>query len=201
MTAQDAKKELRKAIVARRAAWELPARQTASRTITQKLLALSGFRDAQTVLAYMNFGAEFSTGEFMQTTLERDKILVLPKVNRDAHCLDLYQVRNPDQDLIAGLWGILEPDPNNCARAEMEAIDFALVPGVAFDQYCNRLGYGGGYYDRLLEELGPFPTLVAGAFSLQIVDQVPLEEHDVGLDLVITEEMKFVRSEFMNQER
>ena len=200
MTTQDAKSELRKAIIEWRSAWGLQARQTASHAISKKLLALRGFTDAQTVLSYMNFGAEFSTGEFVRAVLEQDKILVLPKVNREAHCLDLYQVRDLDRDLVAGTWGIMEPDPKKCIRAELEAIDFALVPGVAFDQYCNRLGYGGGFYDQLLEELGPFPSLVAGAFSLQIVDRVPLEEHDVGLDLVITEDKKFVGTEFMNHE-
>jgi 5-formyltetrahydrofolate cyclo-ligase len=200
MTGHDAKRELRKAIIERRAAWSLQARQVASHSISQKLLALRGFTDAQTILGYMSFRAEFGTGEFVRAVLEQDKILVLPKVNREAHCLDLFEVRDLDRDLVAGIWGILEPDPLKCVRAEMEAIDFALVPGVAFDQYCNRIGYGGGYYDQLLEELGPFPSLVAGAFSLQIVDRVPLEEHDVSLDLVITEDQKFVRTEFMNQD-
>jgi 5-formyltetrahydrofolate cyclo-ligase len=201
LTVQNAKTELRAAITARRAELSLPTRQSANHSISTQIFALGGYRDAQTVLAYMSFGAEFSTSELVRGTRERDKALVLPRINRPERQLDLFQVRNVDADLIAGTWGILEPNPERCARISEEEIDFVLVPGVAFDADCNRLGYGGGYYDRLLEGLGPFATLVAAAFSVQIVDRIPIEEHDVAVDLVVTENQKYTRSEFMNHER
>ena len=201
MTTQDAKVELRKAIIARRSALGLPARQTANRVISKQVLALGGFGDARTVMAYMSFAAEFSTSEIVLATLDRDKVLVLPKINGAKRKLDLFQVTDLDADLIAGTWGILEPNPERCERISPEEIDFVLVPGVAFDADCNRLGYGGGYYDRLLEDLGPFAAFVAAAFALQIVDRVPVEQHDIALNVVVTENQKYVCSEFLNHER
>ncbi len=199
MSAQDAKIELRKGIIARRSALGLPARQSANRTISKQVLALSGFCEAETVLAYMSFAAEFCTSEIVRAALDRDKILVLPKINRSERRLDLFEVTDLDSDLIPGIWGILEPDPERCERISAEEVDFVLVPGVAFDADCNRLGYGGGYYDRLLGDVGPFATLVAAAFTVQLVDRVPVEAHDIALDAVVTENQKYVRSEFLNQ--
>ena len=82
MTARDAKIEMRKAILAQRAALSLSARQTANGVISKKVLALGGFRDAQTVLAYMSIAAEFSTSEIARAVVEGGKVLVLPKINK-----------------------------------------------------------------------------------------------------------------------
>lgn len=201
MTIQQAKIELRKAIIARRSALSLPLRQTANRAISKRVLALGSFHDAQTVMAYMSIGAEFSTSELVRAAIDCDKVLVLPKVNSAERKLDLFRVDNLDDNLKPGIWGILEPDPERCEKMPTEEIDFVLVPGVAFDADCHRLGYGGGYYDRLLEELGPFATFVAAAFALQIIERVPVEEHDVGLDVVVTEHEKYVHNDFLNRER
>ena len=69
-----------------------------------------------------------------------------------------------------------------------------LVPGVAFDLDGRRLGYGGGYYDRLLPLLSPRAARVAGAFELQIVDRVPAAPHDVAVDAIVTESARPARS-------
>jgi 5-formyltetrahydrofolate cyclo-ligase len=200
MSTPAAKIELRKSIIERRSRMSLPARQTANRTISKRVLAMGGFNDAQTVMAYMSIAAEFSTMEFVRATLVQGKILILPKVNRVEKRLDLFRVKNIDTDLAPGIWDILEPNPERCEKMLTEDIEFVLVPGVAFDAQCNRLGYGGGYYDRLLEDLGPFASLVAPAFALQIVERVPIEEHDIPLNVIVTEEQKYVRHEFLNQE-
>ena len=200
MSTQEAKIELRKSIIERRSSMSLPARQTANRVISKRVLAMGGFNDAQTVMAYMSIAAEFSTMEFVRATLSQGKTLILPKVNRAEKKLDLFRVKNVDVDLTPGVWGIPEPDPERCEKMLAEDIEFVLVPGIAFDAQCNRLGYGGGFYDRLLEDLGPFASLVAPAFSTQIVEQVPIEEHDIPLNVIVTEEQKYVRYEFLNQE-
>ena len=91
-----------------------------------------------------------------------------------------------DRDVVGGYQGIPEPLPD-CPRVAREAIDFVLVPGVAFDLAGRRLGYGGGYYDRLLPLLSPRAARVAGAFELQLVDRVPAAPHDVAVDAIVTE--------------
>jgi 5-formyltetrahydrofolate cyclo-ligase len=149
------------------------------------LLTLPEYRHASVVLAYMSLGAEFETDAFVRRALADRKTLVLPRVNRVLRRLDLFAVSDLDGDLAPGVWGIREPVPERCQPAIAGDIDFALVPGLAFDARGGRLGYGGGYYDRLLGGLSALR--VAAAFSAQMVDAVPMSEHDQYVDLVVTE--------------
>ena len=88
--------------------------------------------------------------------------------------------------IVAGYRGLPEPDAR-CERVAASSIDWVLVPGIAFDRSGGRLGYGGGYYDRLLPALPARAARVAGAFSAQIVDAVPSAPHDITMDTVVTE--------------
>src|SRR5262249_50098992 len=109
-------------------------------------------------------------------------------IDRAARRLALHQVRDLERDLRAGTWGIREPDPTRCQTVAPVAIDFVLVPGLAFDPDGGRVGYGAGYYDRLLGEWPePLPPLVAAAFDLQVVPVVPMAATDHRVDLVVTE--------------
>ena len=90
-------------------------------------------------------------------------------------------------DLRPGVWGIAEPDPARCPPATLGAIAFALVPGVAFDRHGGRLGHGAGYYDRLLGTWPAPPPLVAAAFGVQVVDEVPMGPGDRRVDRVVTD--------------
>lgn len=140
-------------------------------------------------MAYAGFGSELQTGEFLRSVLEQGKTLVLPRVNRHERRLDLYEIQDLECDLKPGTWGILEPDLRACPEVAPDAIDFVLVPGIAFDPEGGRLGYGGGYYDKLLGEGFPtLPPLVAGAFEVQMVEAIPLQEHDVRVGRIVTEE-------------
>jgi 5-formyltetrahydrofolate cyclo-ligase len=108
--------------------------------------------------------------------------------------LRLYEVRDLAGDLKPGTCGIREPRPNRCPPADPDSLDFALIPGVAFDERARRLGYGGGFYDRLLAGGLPEGTpLVSGAFGVQIVDEVPFDPHDAPVDLVVTERGRYAR--------
>lgn len=192
---QNAKSALRKAVLGRRDALDVEVRKSLSLAIMEDIPRLDCYRQAGLVLAYVGFGSELRTETLLRRVLDDGKVLVLPRVNREEHDLDLYEVGDLEQNLEAGTWGIREPKPELCPRAEPAAIDFALVPGLAFDRSGARLGYGGGYYDRLLNGLfGPRPFLVAAAFELQMVDEVPLEEHDVRVDLIRTEKNSYAAS-------
>ena len=138
------------------------------------------------VLSYIGFGSEIDTLPFNRMLLERRLALVLPRVDRAAGGLVLHRVRDLDADLVPGVWGIREPDPRRCEVVAPAAIDWMLLPGLAFDLHGGRLGYGGGYYDRLLPQLPPLRR-IAAAFQCQIVDRVPRGPHDVSMDVVITE--------------
>ncbi len=99
------------------------------------------------------------------------------------------------EDMEEGTWGIREPKFRAPAPGRLSIIKAALVPGVAFDPWLGRLGYGGGYYDRLLSGWeGERPLLMAAAFEVQLISRVPMEDHDFKLDKLFTERRILVHS-------
>jgi 5-formyltetrahydrofolate cyclo-ligase len=167
-----------------------------SASITQRLLQLPEYQQADVVLGYMNFGAEYASELWIQQALADGKQLALPRVNRHTNQLDLYWVEDMETQLVSGLWGIREPMVERCERLiTLNEVEFALLPGVAFTRYGARLGYGGGFYDKLLAHMTHQPTLVAAAFALQIVEQIPQEATDVKVEWIITEQEAIACSE------
>lgn len=185
------KRDLRKRILALRDALPGELRRELGTRITARLLKLDAYREAGTVLAYLSFGGEFDTAAFTRDALANRKKLALPRVNRATRELELFVVRDPEEDVAPGILGIREPLPGRCAPAALEEIGFVLMPGVAFTRDGVRLGYGGGYYDRLLARFASRPALVAAAFSLQVVDAIPVGETDQRVDAVITEDDEY----------
>lgn len=177
----------RKALLAGRDALPAAARADLSRRITQRLLALPALSAARTVLAYASFGSEFDTSALVDALLAAGKRLALPRVDREARRLELFFVTSVQRDLEPGVWGIREPAPERCRPATLDEIDLVLTPGVAFSPRCERLGYGGGYYDQLLAGQPAGLFTVAAAFELQLVPDLPLGPADVPVDLVVTE--------------
>jgi 5-formyltetrahydrofolate cyclo-ligase len=104
----------------------------------------------------------------------------------------------PNAPWIKGPHGILEPDPQQWQRASLAKVDLALIPGLAFDRWCHRLGWGHGYFDRLLQKPECSALKVGIAWSWQIVQKIPREAHDVSMDLVVTPENYFQRSEIIS---
>ena len=180
------KAALRKQIIAARDALPAATRRDLSASITQQLLKLDAYRNAACVLAYMSFGSEFDTGALVADALASGKQLCLPRVNRDMRRLEVRRVENIERDLQNGIWSIREPRAD-CPPADLDRIDFVLVPGVAFTPRCERLGYGGGFYDRLIAQFTRHPPLVAAAFALQIRDEIPRNANDQRADIVVTE--------------
>lgn len=142
-------------------------------------------------MAYVSFGSEFETAGFISGLLAKGRKLVLPRAERGSRALKLYEVRDLERELAAGVWGIREPRPELCPEAAPGEIEFVLVPGVAFTPRCDRLGYGGGFYDRLIRAFAKRPALVAAAFSLQLVPELPISESDQRVDLVVTEDAEY----------
>ena len=147
---------------------------------------LPGYAEATTVLLYAKaFTEELETRPFLNHALETGKRIVLPKVDRKRQLMRLFQVRDPRLDLEPGTLEIPEPRPH-CLLIEPEEIDWALVPGLAFDFHCHRLGRGAGHYDRLLPRLRPDASRWALGFDCQVLGQLPAEPHDVPMDGVVT---------------
>lgn len=182
---QTEKKKMRAAILALREAMPPAARSAASRAIIDKVRGLPQYAEATVVLTYMGFGSEIETQSFFERIIADGKIAVLPRVDRASQTLMLHAARSTS-DLLTGKWGIREPRAD-APTVSIDEIDFLLMPGVAFDRFGNRLGYGRGYYDKLLSIADPALTRVAAAFSCQIVEAVPVGPTDQRIDCIITE--------------
>lgn len=186
----EAKRRLRAETLRRREALGEEARRSLSAEIIRKIRSLAAYERAGTVLAYSGFGSELETADFLRSVLEDGKALVLPRILRDEKRLELHVVGDLGRDLRPGTWGILEPE-SGLPKIPIHDVDLALVPGVAFDTKGDRLGHGGGFYDRLLRDAAQRPVLVAGAFEAQMIEEVPKEPHDVILDFIVTESSSY----------
>lgn len=180
------KKALRERILARRDRVDPATRLDNSRIISEKLLALPAYRAAGLVSAYASIGSEFDTSTLVAAILGSGKRLLLPRVNRAERVLELRLVGDPAADLVPGVWGIREPS-EHCPMVPAAEVEFILVPGVAFTAAGARLGYGGGFYDRLLVGLQSNVPRVAAAFELQVVDSLPIGPQDQRVHRVVTE--------------
>ncbi len=182
------KSHLRQRIIADRAALPQDLRARWSRDICARILALPQYKAARCVLGYMSFGAEFDSTDWVRQVLADGKELLLPKVDTALRELVLYHVQNIDAQLAPGAYGIREPLATNCEQAGLDEPDFILLPGVAFARDGARLGYGGGFYDKLLARMNSnHATLVAAAFSMQLVADVPQETTDRKVQWLVTE--------------
>ena len=187
------KQQIRQSILSLREQLRPDERTAHNAAITARLLQMSEYQRAETVLGYMNFGSEFASELWANRVLADGKRLALPRVNRHTNMLDLYWVDDPETQLEAGLWGIREPVVERCKRLNaINEVEFALLPGIAFTRNGARLGYGGGFYDKLLAPQGARsflyrPALAVAAYSLQIVSQLPQEATDVSVEWIVTE--------------
>lgn len=208
MNIQARKQALRQSIIAAREKLPAAERLRLSHAVVGSVCDLPAYRQAQSVLGYLNFGAELAAELWVQQALADGKRVLLPRVNRASMHLDIYQVQDLQQDVAPGSWGIREPVVERCVKEEaLGTVDFILLPGVAFTREGVRLGYGGGFYDKLLmkiltirpgEHTTPAkslvmaqmphrPTLVAGAFALQVVQEIPQENTDRNVGWLVTE--------------
>jgi 5-formyltetrahydrofolate cyclo-ligase len=177
------KDKLRKEVLDARSRLSPDDRRTKSIEIEARLFRLPAFRAADRVLFFASFQSEVDTHHMIRRALEEGKRVVLPKVKGKE--LELFEIANFDNDVMPGAWGIPEPGGAAVRRAELKDIGLIVVPGAAFDGRGNRIGYGAGFYDKLLAAYqGP---TVAVAFELQIVPAVPAEPHDVPVKAIVTE--------------
>lgn len=152
-----------------------------SAEILAALEAHPAFRAANTILLYHSLPDEVDTHDFIRKWSNRKRIL-LPVVVGDDLEVRIY---TSPADLATGAYGIEEP--TGALFTDYAAIDFIVVPGVAFDRSGNRLGRGKGYYDRLLPRI-PSAYKAGICFPFQIVEEVPAEPFDICMDEIITQQ-------------
>jgi len=181
------KAELRAQMIARRDALSEDERAAIAAALTGHLTQLPQYRSARSVLATMSIGSEWSTRPFLERARADGKAVMLPRITPRPRRLQLYRVDNLATDLIPGIWDIPEPDPARCPEVELAEADFALVPALAIDGARFRLGYGAGYFDKLLAGRGARPFCATALPAAFVVESLPHEAHDIPVDLVVNE--------------
>jgi 5-formyltetrahydrofolate cyclo-ligase len=184
---RDRKRYIRRSIHAVRRGLPEAERLARSRRVWERVAALSCYQHARVVLGYMAFDHEVLTDGLMQQAMASGKQLVLPMVLGDRQGLALYAIADLERDVAPGYRGILEPQPPRTRAVTPDTLELALIPGVAFDLRGGRLGFGVGFYDRLLSELPRDIPTVGLAFDFQVIPRLPLQPHDMLLDAIATE--------------
>lgn len=172
------KAELRRAIRTLKRQYSKTQLAEMSLEIVEKLLAHPQVRNSHTILLYSPLPDEVDVSPMLNVL--RDKRLLLPKVTGDTS-MELRLYTGADC-LSAGAFGIMEPTGE--AFSDYQSIDLAIVPGMAFDRECHRLGRGKGYYDRLLAQL-PDIYKIGVCFSFQLVEAIPTDANDIPMNEIV----------------
>jgi len=155
-----------------------------NKKIIARLTEESLFKKARTVLFYIPVRGEVDTLDAIRQSLAIwKKQVVVPKVAKEKQ-LELFEIKSL-AELKPGAFGIFEPDVRPGRAVLPEELDLAIIPGIAFDERGNRVGYGHGYYDRLLKRV--FAPAIGLAYENQLLSGIPAECHDVPVQLIITE--------------
>lgn len=181
------KGELRSRILLIRDQMPASLRSLKDTRIRENLFSLPEFLSARIIILYASFRSEVATHGLIGESLSMGKKVLLPKVNANNARLDLYEISDIGE-LSPGYMGILEPDLTDERRRTIDDADLAIVPGAVFDFSGNRLGYGAGYYDGLLSQGMKKIPIIALAYHEQLIDTIPAEEHDVKVDVIVTDE-------------
>ena len=178
----ETKKEIRAAVKKHRAEAVAEEIIDKSNRICASFLTLSDYQDASVIFAYVDCKNEVQTGNVIEQCWKDGKIVAVPKVFGDV--MRFFVIKSYD-DLEDGYFGIQEPKYEQLEEIICED-GLMILPGVAFDEQRHRVGYGGGFYDRYLEE-HPDMKKIAFAFEFQMFEEVPFETFDRQPEKIITE--------------
>ena len=186
MPTKDLRKQLRQA---RRALSE-DAQTSAATELHHRISQLPQWSTAQTISSYLCFDGEISTQPLHLLAWQQTKTVVLPVLEPTNSGQLLFQEYCADSPMQTNKFGIAEPILDHHNRVNLSTIDMMLVPLVGFDKHANRMGMGGGFYDRTLAKIyqnTPRPLLVGVAHSCQEVAQLTPAEWDIPMDYIVTD--------------
>ncbi|HET6527209.1 MAG TPA: 5-formyltetrahydrofolate cyclo-ligase [Balneolaceae bacterium] len=184
MAVQRQKEQIRKRLLDQRQAISFKEWETSSKIIIEKLKQLSIFRAAKTVHCYVSINErrEVNTHPLIKEMIAGEKKVIISRTKFADESLSHFELHSFD-DLSPNKWGVLEPVKGE--KAVISEIDLVIVPMVGGDEKCNRIGYGGGFYDRFLKDV--FCSKVGLCFEQNIIEKLPIEPFDIPLDMIVTE--------------
>lgn|SRR5690625_674938 len=152
--------------------------------IMTQLFQTSIWKNAKVIGTTMAQNFEWNTAEIIQRGWKEQKDIVIPKANKKSRQLTFYTITS-FQDVKKGYANIMEPNIYLTEKVSKDKIDLLIVPGLIFDRYGYRIGFGGGFYDRFLADF--HQTTVSLASEQQLIDKIPREEYDKPVQFIITE--------------
>jgi len=179
------KAQWRARMVARLRVLTVKERLAASRRLARRLRRLPAYRKARWILFYLAFDAEVETRLMVAQALADGKRVAAPITLTTRRMIRLAELTSLTQGLVRGPYGIDQPDPRRARWVAPDALDLAIIPGLAFDAEGYRLGRGLGYYDRFLATLPPTVPRIGLAFRCQRVRRLPRSRHDQPVTAVL----------------
>ncbi len=174
------KKKLREKIRLKLLGMTSLKRQLKDLKIFNKLIALREFKEAKTVFTYVSWAEEVDTRKFIKFALKEGKQVFVPKIDLKKKQMDIHQIKSL-KELKKGTYNILEPCGTMTKKKDFDII---IIPGLGFDRKKNRLGRGGGYFDKFLKNAKGLK--VALCFKEQICSKVPVQKHDIKINTLIS---------------
>jgi 5-formyltetrahydrofolate cyclo-ligase len=186
------KASLRKEILAKRSRIPPEVRKTKDGKIQKRLFGVEEFKAAKTLFFFASFRSEVDTFGMIRNTLAGGRRVVLPRV--EGKNLKLYEIKGLDE-LVSGCMNIPEPSVlTDDRKVTINDVDVVVIPGAAFDERGNRIGYGGGFYDKLLAELRKPIPIIAPTYEEQVIESVPTDAHDKKVSIIVTD-CRLIRAE------
>ena len=178
------KKKVREEIIKKRNKFSLEIKKEYDELIFKQLINSDIYNKSKKIFTYVSFGSEVDTKGFIEYALSDNKEIYVPKtdkVNKEMIAIKINSLSNMNVDN----WGILEPKDVDKNKIGKE-FDLIIMPGVAFDRYGNRIGYGGGYYDKYISQIEDLSNRISLAYDFQVVKSIESESHDIKVNGIIT---------------
>lgn len=180
---------LRKEILEKRNNLNLVKREKMDKEILDKFYETQYYNEAEKIFIYICYASEINTKEIINKALKDNKKIYVPRTEFKSRHMDAVKITSLD-NLKESTYGILEPS-TDAPHIDPNELDLIVVPGVAFDRNGGRMGYGAGFYDRYFKKIKKENikkiVKLALAYELQILNEVPMNEQDVPVDYIITE--------------
>lgn len=181
------KQNLRRYILRLRDRQSISEVEQKSADIVEQVLLLHEYVRARGIACYVSKDSEVNTRRLIRNALDRDKRVLVPVVKAGDIDLFFSEVKDLGKELAPGTFGILEPKQEFVRPVDLDAVDLIFVPGIVWDRDGYRLGWGRGYFDRVLTKLPEHVRSAGLAFNMQLINRVPRDQFDVPVDMVVTE--------------
>jgi 5-formyltetrahydrofolate cyclo-ligase len=175
---------IRRDILTRRSTQKGDVKQPKDEAIKKRLMELPEYKSAKTILFYVSVRGEVRTYDMISESLTKGKKILVPLADVKNKKLLLSELDNLN-DLSPGSFGI--PEPKHLHQMDIKSVDLVIVPGIAFDKYGNRVGYGTGFYDRFLKKISKGVPVIALGYDFQLVHEIPSNKMDVKVHKIVTE--------------